>query len=119
MRLITTEEYRRRTRNIVIKKDIARWFTISEIEQFFDLTDMTGECWIWKREIGNNHYPRFARRGRDFFCHRISYELFKGDIPEGMTIDHLCYNHNCINPEHLEAVTSSENSRRYNARVVA
>lgn len=37
-------------------------------------------------------------------------------IPEGWTIDHLCENKICINPEHLEAVTSAENTRRWGLR---
>ena len=44
--------------------------------------------------------------------HRLSYEAFKGPIPEGMHIDHLCRVRNCYNPEHLEAVTQAENNRR-------
>jgi hypothetical protein len=45
-------------------------------------------------------------------AHRISYELCVGPIPEGMTVDHTCRNHCCVNPEHLELVTSKENTRR-------
>lgn len=41
-----------------------------------------------------------------------TYEMAKGPIPEGYTIDHLCYNPRCINPGHLEAVTMKENIRR-------
>jgi len=44
--------------------------------------------------------------------HRISYELAKGPIPEGLVIDHLCRVRHCVAPEHLEAVTSAENVRR-------
>jgi hypothetical protein len=35
-----------------------------------------------------------------------------GEIPEGMQIDHLCRVRNCVNPDHLEPVTSAENTRR-------
>jgi hypothetical protein len=40
------------------------------------------------------------------------YEALKGPIPEGMQIDHLCRVPACCNPEHLEAVTPKENTRR-------
>jgi hypothetical protein len=42
-------------------------------------------------------------------AHRVSYRLFKGEIPEGTEIDHLCKMKCCVNPEHLEAVTHAEN----------
>lgn len=44
--------------------------------------------------------------------HRYTYQLFKGAIPSGLTIDHLCKNKSCCNPDHLEAVTQAENNRR-------
>ena len=44
--------------------------------------------------------------------HRKVWEEARGPIPEGMTIDHLCMQKTCINPDHMEVVTRSENSRR-------
>jgi len=51
------------------------------------------------------------------FVHREIYELFVGPIPDGLDIDHLCGNKGCINPEHLEPVTRSENVRRAIKRI--
>lgn len=47
--------------------------------------------------------------------HRVAWALARGPIPEGMTIDHLCWNKVCINVNHLEVVTRAENSRRSNS----
>lgn len=44
--------------------------------------------------------------------HRVTYEHHRGSIPEGMVIDHLCRVKSCVNPDHLEVVTQSENCRR-------
>ncbi len=45
-------------------------------------------------------------------AHRWSYEYHVGPIPEGLEIDHLCRNRLCVNPDHLEPVTTQENLRR-------
>jgi hypothetical protein len=44
--------------------------------------------------------------------HRNIYQLYHGKIPKTLVIDHICRNRKCINPNHLEAVTSSENNHR-------
>lgn len=40
------------------------------------------------------------------------YEYYRGPIPDGLELDHLCRRRDCVNPAHLEPVTSSENKRR-------
>lgn len=45
-------------------------------------------------------------------AHRVAWALARGPIPEGMTIDHLCWNKACINVAHMEVVTRGENARR-------
>lgn len=69
-------------------------------------------CWLW---IGQSHSGGYGvlgkGKGREY-AHRISYRIFKGMIPKGLTIDHLCRVRCCVNPEHLEAVTSRENTLR-------
>jgi hypothetical protein len=44
--------------------------------------------------------------------HRVVYRLLVGTIPEGLTLDHLCFVPCCCNPDHLEPVTRAENTRR-------
>lgn len=43
---------------------------------------------------------------------RVSYILHYGEIPDSLQIDHLCRNKGCVNPDHLELVTTQENTRR-------
>lgn len=45
-------------------------------------------------------------------AHRVAYELDRGPIPNGMTIDHLCRVRCCVNPRHMEVVSNKENVLR-------
>lgn len=54
--------------------------------------------------------------GRTGLAHRVAYEALVGRIPDGLTLDHLCENKRCVNPDHLEPVTRAENLRRHAER---
>lgn len=69
-------------------------------------------CWQWLGTKHNHGYGVVRERYAWRLIHRVVYEHFKGPIPEGLTIDHLCRNRLCVNPEHLEAVSNKENILR-------
>ena len=70
------------------------------------------ECWLYTRTINKDGYSAISIKGKHEAVHRVSYKLFKGLIPKGLQIDHLCRVRNCFNPNHLEAVTPRVNSMR-------
>jgi len=70
-------------------------------------------CWVWSGGKSDG-YGHFSRDGVHYKAHRYFYEQAKGPIPAGCCIDHLCRNHSCVNPDHLEAVHPTENVRRGN-----
>ena len=74
--------------------------------------DQPDECWSWKAGKFSDGYGAFYLEGRTTKAHRVSYELSKGSVPEGLHLDHLCRNKACVNPDHLDPVTCGENLRR-------
>jgi hypothetical protein len=74
--------------------------------------DFEGECWVWLGALNAAGYGHLRRFG---YAHRLSWEMLRGPIPQGMTIDHLCRNRKCVRPDHLEVVSRAENVRRENA----
>lgn len=75
----------------------------------------TDECWIYAGSTSNGYGNLRVDSGtkrKSYRVHRLTYERFIGDIPDGLVLDHLCEVTQCINPDHLEAVTQKENVMR-------
>ena len=68
---------------------------------------------MWKGNIHRKGYGTIRNEGKMVKMHRYFYEVTNHiTIPDGLVIDHLCRVRPCVNPSHLEAVTSKENTRR-------
>ena len=72
------------------------------------LNEETG-CWDWKGATQGGKYPMFSFPVKtelgsatvNKLAHRLSYELYKGEIPKDMSVRRSCNNPKCVNPEHL------------------
>lgn len=73
------------------------------------LTEQPNGCWQWTGAISDTGYGSFSFGGRVGGAHRAAYQMFRGPIPRGLVLDHLCRNRGCVNPSHLEPVTQREN----------
>lgn len=82
------------------------------LQRFWDKVEKTKSCWNWTAAHTIAGYGQFGFNKKMFLAHRFSYEIIKGEIPNGLTIDHLCNNVKCVNPEHLEAVDINTNLKR-------
>ena len=80
--------------------------------RFWSKVDKTETCWLWAGALNNSGYGTIKIDGVTIGAHRHAYELAGGVIPDGLDLDHLCSVRRCVNPDHLEPVTRSENIRR-------
>ena len=100
------------------------------VRRFMARVEVTDSCWFWTglTQPWSNR-PQPTRRGalaglfgvrvdgksRKVRAHRLAHEWWVGPIPAGFEVDHLCFNPGCVRPDHLEAVTREENTRRARA----
>lgn len=90
-----------------------------KLKLFWEKVDKNGEngCWNW---VGKSTKQGYGVWQITVVAHRLSWEIERGKVPEGLVLDHLCRNPSCVNPDHLEPVTIRENIRRgYNQVSVA
>lgn len=91
------------------------------------------DCWPWIGGVLRPHGKRYphltrprcmgydpldAQKQRHTYPTRLMYLLHRGRIPEGLTVDHICFNRMCCNPAHLQLLTRSENTRRRDPNAV-
>jgi hypothetical protein len=96
---------------------IARQEYILENSISVQAVDGFSPCWEWQlsrdpRGYGLSTGGTTSRLRECGKAYRASHLAFIGAIPDRFHVDHLCYNHSCVNPDHLEAVSQRENVQR-------
>lgn len=89
--------------------------TRPKLERFMEKieVDSATGCWNWLAFCDRWGYGRFKwSSDKGMVAFRAAWLLFRGPVPEGLELDHLCRNARCVNPDHLEPVTTRENILR-------
>lgn len=83
---------------------------IDRFTEKYVVNEETG-CWEWTAYLDKDGYGYFKADGENR-AHRWAYINWKGPMSSYLVTDHLCRNRRCVNPEHLEEVSTQENTRR-------
>lgn len=86
-----------------------------KFQRFWSKVKIQRGCWVWKATMDRHDYGKLlvgsrkdgTRRIRR--AHRISYEIVRGEIPEGLQVLHKCDNPPCVRPSHLVLGTHKDN----------
>ncbi len=92
------------------------WAKVDKSEFISPTRGDLGPCWLWTGATVRG-YGVFWANGKNVIAHRFAYTLEYGSIPDGLTLDHLCYTRNCVRHSHLEPVTSGENVQRSRGKI--
>ena len=84
------------------------------VSGFWGRVEITPTCWLWTGTRTAKGYGRVRWNGRMTMAHIVAKSLLSGFPVDGSQHDHLCRETSCVNPTHLERVSSRENLMRGN-----
>jgi len=79
-------------------------------DQFIALTEkQENGCWYWTGRLDKQEYGQTKHNNKQISAHRLSWILFRGEIPHPMHVCHHCDTPKCVNPDHLFLGTHRDN----------
>lgn len=116
MRSLVSRMCRSHAQRMAMYGTIDRWAILMH-RLMAQVEESPDGCWLWtglqNRPGGYGIMAAHEDPKSNVYTHRVAWELYRGDIPDGLTIDHLCRNTLCCNPWHLDPVPQSVNHRRW------
>lgn len=93
----------------------------SMAERFWAKVEKTDTCWLWTAFKDHNGYGKFSdvNGQSQKYAHRVALTLSGVQIPPGHQVDHMCFVHACVNPDHLQVVTQQQNGENRRAATAA
>lgn len=80
-------------------------------EKFEENVLRTNSCWFWQgrktRERNGKEKGVIVIKKKSRAATKVSWELYRGKIPESMQIRQICKQDLCVNPLHLELIKSA------------
>ena len=72
-------------------------------------------CWLWVGAVNSTGYGHFKLNGKPQLAHRVSWQIYNGEIPggggyHGTCVLHMCDTPVCVNPDHLFLGTAKDNN---------
>lgn len=91
---------------------------LAATERFWAQVEHTDSCWLWRGSRNSMGHGRMFDKTIYAYrlAHRLSFEAFKGAIPEGLIVMHSCDVPACVNPDHLSVGTHGDNARDRNQK---